>query len=327
LENLVLKLRRELKENSVLGEYGAVAIRDALPLNGCSGALPSVATINRILSRHGVLDGHRRTRRPPPPKGWYLPTVAEGCEELDSFDFIEDLKIKDGPLVCLLTGISLLEGLSDAWVQEHRRAESTVKCLLQRWQRDGLPGFAQFDNDTVFQGAHQFPDAIGRVTRLCLALGVTPVFAPPREPGFQNAIEGFNGLWQSKVWRRIQCSGIVQMQESSDRYVRAHRNRNASRRDTSPSRKPFPDNFYFDPKSPMQGTVIFLRRTDEEGRAQLLGRSFAISSEWCHRLVRCEVDLNCRRIRVYALRRREPAAQPLLVSIPYRRIQKRSFQG
>jgi hypothetical protein len=257
----------------------------------------------------------------------YLPTVAEGCEELDSFDFIEDLKIKDGPLVCLLTGISLLEGLSDAWVQEHRRAESTVKCLLQRWQRDGLPGFAQFDNDTVFQGAHQFPDAIGRVTRLCLALGVTPVFAPPREPGFQNAIEGFNGLWQSKVWRRIQCSGIVQMQESSDRYVRAHRNRNASRRDTSTSRKPFPDNFYFDPKSPMQGTVIFLRRTDEEGRAQLLGRSFAISSEWCHRLVRCEVDLNCRRIRVYALRRREPAAQPLLVSIPYRRIQKRSFQG
>ena len=35
------------------------------------------------------------------------------------------------------------------------------------------------------------PDAIGRLTRLCLALGIIPVFAPPREPGLQNAIEGF----------------------------------------------------------------------------------------------------------------------------------------
>ena len=85
---------------------------------------------------------------------------------------------------------------------ERPRAAITLHALLERWRRDGLPTYAQFDNDTIFQGGHRFADSVGRVSRLCLALGVIPVFAPPREPGFQNAIEGFNGLWQSKVWQR-----------------------------------------------------------------------------------------------------------------------------
>jgi hypothetical protein len=50
-----------------------------------------------------------------------------------------------------------------------------------------------FDNDTRFQGPHQFPDAIGRVARLCLSLDIVPVFAPVHEHGFQAAIEAFNG--------------------------------------------------------------------------------------------------------------------------------------
>src|SRR5690606_29401617 len=216
-------------------------------------------------------------------------------------------------------------GQSDAWVQERRRAESTVNCLLQRWRRDGLPGYAQFDNDTVFQGAHQFQDAIGRVSRLCLALGVTPVFAPPREPGFQNAIEGFNGLWQGKVWRRVHCSSIRLLRQHSNRYVRAHRTRNASRRDAAPARRPLPKGFRFDPKAPLRGTLIFLRRTDAEGRATFLGRTFRTSPSWSHRLVRCEVDLTQHLIRIYALRRKAPTEHPLLFQTPYHRKEKRPF--
>ncbi|PZR19037.1 MAG: hypothetical protein DI538_31520 [Azospira oryzae] len=78
-------------------------------------------------------------------------------------------------------------------------AQGAVPCRQARWQRDGLPAYAQFDNDTVFQGAHQFADTVGRVSRLCLALGVIPVFVPPLEHGMQNTIEGFNALGQAKV--------------------------------------------------------------------------------------------------------------------------------
>jgi hypothetical protein len=55
-------------------------------------------------------------------------------------------------------------------------------------------GYAQFDNDPLFEGPQIHPDTIGRVARACLGLGVVPVFVPPRETGFQAAIEGFNGL-------------------------------------------------------------------------------------------------------------------------------------
>ncbi|OOO01026.1 MAG: hypothetical protein USCGTAYLOR_02774 [Chromatiales bacterium USCg_Taylor] len=120
-------------------------------------------------------------------------------------------------------------------------------------------------HDTVFQGAHQFPDAIGRVSRLCLALCVIPVFAQPREPGFQNAIEGFNGLWQSKLWQRVHCRSQRDLQQHSDRYVAAHRARNARRREQAPLAR----DFTFNTNAPLAGTLIFLRRTDAAGRAQL----------------------------------------------------------
>ena len=77
-------LRVELKA-SVLGEYGARAIRAALHTE--TDQPPSEAAINRALARLGLQDGVRRIRRPAPPKGWYLPRVLAGHAELDCFDF------------------------------------------------------------------------------------------------------------------------------------------------------------------------------------------------------------------------------------------------
>ncbi len=182
VEQRIIEFRRSLREESVLGEYGARAIQAALEAEMGSG-VPAIATINRALSRRGLQDGARRIRRPPPPQGWYLPAVATRQADIDCFDFVEDLKIADGPLVNLLTAKSLHGQLSDAWVLKQRSAKRTAQCLRQRWQHDGLPRYAQFDNDTVFQGAHQFPNAVGRISRLCLQLGVIPVFVPPLEHG------------------------------------------------------------------------------------------------------------------------------------------------
>ena len=172
-----MQIRRQLRERSVLGEYGARAI--TAQLQRVKEGIPSERTINRVLRRYGAFDGARRQRRPAPPKGWYLPLVAVGRADIDCFDFIEDLKIADGPRVNVLTAKSVYAILSDAWIMSQPSAKATVSSLLERWGRDGLPAYAQFDNATVFRGAHQFRDTVGRVSRLCLALGVIPVVAPP----------------------------------------------------------------------------------------------------------------------------------------------------
>lgn len=324
LERRILALRSELR-NSLLGEYGAPTIGATLEARHAK-QIPSVATINRVLARHGAQDAANRVRRPPPPKGWYLPVLAAGEAELDCFDLIEDLKIANGPLISVLTGTSLHGGLADAWPLDSARAKAVLQCLVERWRREGLPDYAQFDNDTLFQGAHQFADTVGRVSRLCLALGVVVVFAPPREPGFQNAIEGFNALWQAKLWQRHRFKNLTQLRQLSDRYISAHRARSAPRREQAPQRRPFPKSFKLDLNAPLNGTIIYLRRTDEAGRVHMLGKSFPVSNTWPHRLVRCEVDFAAERIRFHALRRRAAQEQPLLRTTAYHRTYRR-FTG
>ena len=241
MEQRILSARRSLREESVLGEYGAEAIALALQSEPSIKQVPSRATIHRVLARHGALDGVHRQRRRAPPKGWYLPYLARGQAELDSFDFIEDLKIAQGPLVSVLTATSLHGALPDSWIMERMGAQPTLQALRERWRREGLPTYAQFDNATIFQGAHQVADTVGRISRLCLALQVIPVFAPPREPGFQNAIEGFNALWQSKVWQRHHCPDVESLVAVSERYIAAYRAKTALRRRVPQVAVRFPD--------------------------------------------------------------------------------------
>ena len=106
--------------------------------------------------------------------------------ELDSFDFIDGLVLQGGPHLEILTGISLQGGLIGAWPGPLFTAVATLATLLAHWRAVGLPTYAQFDNDTRFQGPPQHRDVVSRVMRLCLSLGVTPrVRARARATGFR----------------------------------------------------------------------------------------------------------------------------------------------
>jgi hypothetical protein len=193
----------------------------------------------------------------------------------------------------------------------------TASLLVEHWTRFGLPRYAQFDNGNLFVGSNRYPDVIGQMMRTCLLLGVIPVFAPPREPGFQAAVESLNGRWQSKVWSRFERDTIVELLDHSERYVIAARRRNAMRIERAPPRSTMPDHPVLNLQAHPSGIVIFIRRTDDGGRASVLGHRFLVDSLWPHRLVRAEVDLDAGIIRFFALRRRQPSSQPLLAEHPY----------
>lgn len=310
MEDLVLDLRRSL-QTSDLGEVGAVAIHQKL-LERHLAQSPSVRTIGRILERRGVLDGRRRTRRPPPPTGWYLPDVVGRFAEVDAFDVVEGLVLKGGLDVQVLNGISLHGSLLASWPRQTIRATNTLEFILGHWRAFGLPTYAQFDNDTRFQGPHLYPNSLGRIIRLCLSLQVVPVFVPPRETGFQASIESFNGRWQAKVWARFQHASLHALQERSDRYIAAARQRHAPRTETAPFRRPIAADWTLDLQSHPQGRLVFLRRTNDQGTLELLGHSWMANAHWARRLVRAEVDFTTAKIRIYALRRSQPKEQPLL---------------
>jgi len=324
LEDRVVQTRRDLAQSD-LGAIGADAIRQALLDQGVA-KVPSVRTINRILRRRGALDGKKRTRRPPPPTGWYLPDVAAGRAELDSIDIVEGLVIKGGPQVEVLNAVSLHGGLPASWpVESPVTSQRTVASLVEHWREAGLPDYAQFDNDMIFHGTHRYPDALGRVLRLCLSLGVVPVLVPPRETGFQAMIESYNRWWQTRVWCRFEHDDLPDLQGHCHRYVTALRKQRAARIEASPERRAFPADWQFNLKKRPRGRLVYLRRSNGNSEVILLGQTWPLGQVWPNRLVRCEVDLEKNKIRFFTLRRKEPTSQPQILEVDYR-LPNRGFQ-
>jgi transposase len=317
LEERICGLRKELEKESALGFRGAQAIAEQLEEQGCA-AVPSVRTIGRILARHGLVDARPRVRRRAPAPGWYLPALGKGEADLDSFDVIEDLPLEGFGRCQVFTGRALLGAAVGAWPRAQANTSEIVELLQAHWRHHGLPRYAQFDNDTRFQGGHNHPDVVGRVMRLCLALEVTPVFAPPLQQGFQGMIEHFNGLWQQKVWQRFHHASLEALEAASRRFTEAYHQRLVRQRPEAPPRRSYPAGLTLDWQRPPRGQLIYLRLTNPAGKVKLLGHEFLVDPAWQHRLVRCEVDLDHHQIRCYRLRRKEPGDQPLLATHEHR---------
>ncbi|MDR1268336.1 MAG: hypothetical protein LBK82_02315 [Planctomycetaceae bacterium] len=304
VEQCVLDLRKELKEQSDLGEFGADAIRHEMDTRGCK-VLLSRATINRVLQRNGMLDGKHRKRITPPPKGWYLPNNEEQTAELDQFDYIKECYLKGGQVVHILNGISLYSGLVYSKPVLRMTAENTVQGMMEHWREVGVPEYVQFDKGTVFHGLNH-PDSIGSVSKLCLSLGVIPIFVPPREFGFQAAVESYNGRWERAVWNRFTFKNIKEIQTQSDLYVHAVKEKIETKTRLAAERKMINKNWKFNNKTEKNGTIIFLRRTDDNGCAKVMGHLWELDKNWTHRLIRATVDLKNNIILFHKLRRKDP---------------------
>ena len=177
----------------------------------------------------------------------------------------------------------------------------------------------------IFHGTHRYPDALGRVIRLCLSLEVVPVFVPPRETGFQAMIESYNGWWQAKVWSRFQHANLGDLQGRSGRYVQALRKQRAARIEAAPDRRAFPAGWKLELKKRPRGRLVYLRRRNGQSEVTLLGQTWPLGQVWPNRLVRCDVDLDKNKIRFFTLRRKEPTCQPQILKVDYR-LPNRGFQ-
>jgi hypothetical protein len=102
------------------------------------------------------------------------------------------------------------------------------------------------------------------------------VFVPPREPGGQAAIEHYNGSWQVRVWGRFEHADLDGRVERSSRHVAALRRHRADRIEAVPQRTAFPRRWRLNLQPRLEGRLVYVRRTDAEGRAEVLGRAFAV---------------------------------------------------
>src|SRR5690349_5067501 len=102
---------------------------------------------------------------------------------------------------------------------------------------------------------------------------------------------------------RFTHTSLAGLQQQSARYVAASRRRKAARGDSVPARRQFPRQGEGNDQAKVKGQIIYIRRSDERGHVVVLGRQYEVSGNWCHRMVRCEVDIDRKEMRFYGLRR------------------------
>jgi hypothetical protein len=195
-------------------------------------------------------------------------------------------------------------------------SQTALEAMVAHGRTWGLPAFAQFDNATRRQGSHQHHTAVGRVIQRCLALEVVPVFATPRETGFQAAIAGCNAQWQAKVWARFYHGSLADLRALSTPLHRCAplQSHGASRSGRTAAAVPPQWRQQLD--GPLRGRIIHLRCTSEHGTAQLHAHRFTVNVLWPHRLVRREVDVDNGCMTFDTLSRCEPTQQPLIRVVP-----------
>jgi transposase InsO family protein len=75
-----------------------------------------------------------------------------------------------------------------------KKMETIIDFLVGSWQKIGRPKRLQMDNGLEFRGSNRYPRSLGKLLRVCLDLGVEPIFIPTHEPWRNGVIENLNGL-------------------------------------------------------------------------------------------------------------------------------------
>ena len=217
LETAIVNIRqaREKREGeeTKYALIGAFAIHKELQdLGDCP---PSVRTVHKILVRHGLIVSPLEPRSVREIIDRHYPSLEiTRPGQLHQLDLV-------GPRY--LTGSSQKHdffNLRDVGSRRiaielgtNHKAITGGHPLLKMWQRMGIPAILQHDNALEFSGSNRDPRAAGLLTKLCLALGIEPLFIPYRQPYRNGTLENFNGLFQQFVLNAQNIENVAHLQQ------------------------------------------------------------------------------------------------------------------
>jgi transposase InsO family protein len=185
--------------------------------------LPSIRTINRILSREELT--HRRTGRYQPKGKIYPKLVGERVNEVHQMDYVGPCYLKGPTRFYSLNCVDLATGRCAVHPVLNKAGQSTVDAIWSIWLRLGIPENQQVDNEAVFYGSRRYPRGMGTVIRLCLLSGVEPWFIPMAEPWRNGVVEKFNDHFRSRFLDRIPMNAEEDLLRESLTFEQKHNSR------------------------------------------------------------------------------------------------------
>jgi hypothetical protein len=302
-EQRIIETRRRLIDEG--GFAGAQMI--AWELESAAIDPPSIATINRILKRNGLIEGGGRR---PVSKGRRYPAPDALEAGIHQSDFVGPRFLRGPVRFYSLNTVDVATARCASVPLANRSTEAVVPALWETWVRLGIPLIQQLDNELVFFGSRRHPRALSQIMRLCLLHQVEPLFIPPSEPWRNGVVEKFNDHWQQKFLNRPMQT-LAEVQRESRAFDERHNARWRYRRiggktpnealQANRRRVRLPDGVTAPAlplARPKTGRYHFIRFVRSDRVLDLFGEKFTLPPEAAHEYVKATVVLERERLEV-----------------------------
>ena len=198
------------------GLRGLAAIRRELRVTYRLRRLPSVSTIRRVLRAAGVFV---KRRRPTKTAVVYPQPRPTATYTIQSMDWTERF-LHGGTKVYVFHTIDLNTRACAQTIVPNKTAQSVMAHLQKVWKTRGIPQGLQLDNDAAFYGSRRVPHHFGQIVRLCLYVGVEPIFIPVGEAKRNGDVEQLHGVWDTAVWQQVQFNTVQAAQDFTPQFER-----------------------------------------------------------------------------------------------------------
>jgi hypothetical protein len=306
---LIVRTRRTLERNPV-GLQGPDAVRRTLQ-QGRVRPLPSRATIARVLQREGL------THPPLPPSRshtYYPHPRPTPHFRLHAMDWTARY-LPGGAKAFVFNTVDYASRDLHSQLYSDKTVQTACAHALGVWRSPlGLPDGLQLDNDALFCGGYRGRRVFGQFVRLCLYVGVEPIFLPFYEPQRNELVESLHGLWQQAFWKRRRFRSLRQAKRCHPQFehwyrheyvppgggeqtpAQASRTHQAVRLSAAQIRQmpaPLPIT---------AGRVHFIRLVDARGEVVILNERWRVGRRWAGKYVWATMTTDQQRLDVYSRR-------------------------
>lgn len=290
------------------GLRGMSAVRHELRVTYRLQRVPSLSTLKRVLRQRGVIPKHRPARRKAfYPKPWPTPAYS-----LHAMDWTERF-LYGGAKIYAFHTLNLSTRAGAQTIAPDKTTPTVITHLKKVWKTRGIPHGLQMDNDAAFYGSRRVAHRLGQVARLCLYVGIEPIFIPVGEAKRNGDVEQMHGVWDKAVWDEVDFETLTAAQAFTPQFEHWYlhdyeppmlngrtayemERRHASRRfrlteklwRTIPDRLPI-----------TAGRVHFIRRVSDTGTIEVLNEQWPVSKRLAGEYVWATLWTHRRRLEVF----------------------------
>lgn len=302
IEMAIVRTRKMLDRHPYK-ESGAFPVMYELIRQGIEA--PSVATINRILKKHGLV----KTKRV------YIKSGIDYPEEplnMQLMDLIGPRYLRGGDRFYLMNIISNDTRHAGVFPILTKNASDITNSVVSFWKSYSIPDFLQMDNELSFKGSNRHPRGLGLLLRTALSLGVTPRFIPVGEPWRNGVIERFNQKVEKTLLMQTHRD-FKELMRHSARFVEVHNSEHhystmqgrtpiALSQDMYVPLNPLRQDYVVDERPPIDtcnlNEITFIRLVRSDCIITVLNTDIRVDTSLMHTYVEATVCMNDHRIAI-----------------------------